>query len=85
MTGLSLIVPQGVSLKQKLPSLKALIGTSLVLVLTIPGVYTVQLFMYVHYYVHPDMEDTPVPAAEVLIDLKGMTILSRMPSFMTTF
>ena len=34
--------------------------------------------MYVHYHVHPDMEDTPVPAAEVLIDLKGMTILSQV-------
>ena len=31
------------------------------------------------------MEDTPVPAAEVLIDLKGMPILIQVPSFMTTF
>ena len=28
-----------------------------------------------------DMEDTPVPAAEVLIDLKGITILCQVRSF----
>ena len=32
-----------------------------------------------------DMEDTPVPAAEVLIDLKGMTILCQVHVHVRSF